>query len=89
MMIFRLRLQRMKSQGDVRIKFSLEKVKDSNIDENFQATIGGKFAPLLVLDNENTEVDTLINGFNTSMTETANGILGTDQQRTRGSQMTY
>ena len=34
------------------------------------------FAPLLVLENQDTEIDALINSFNTAMTETANNILG-------------
>ena len=32
------------------------------------------FAPLLALDNQDTEIDTLINSFNTAVTETANNI---------------
>ena len=75
MMTFRLHLQRMKSQGNKRMRFSLEKPKDSNIADIFRATIGGKFAPLLVLGNQDTEIDTLINRCNT-VTETANDILG-------------
>ena len=39
MMTFRLRLQRMKNQGNIRIRFSLEKLKDLNIAEIFRATI--------------------------------------------------
>ena len=74
MMNFKLRLQRMKNQGNIRIKFNLEKLKDPKIAENFRATMGGKLAPLLDLDNQDTEVDTLINSFNTAVTETANDI---------------
>ena len=66
----------MKMQGNIRIKFSLEKLKDPNIAENFRATIAVKVAPLLVLDNQNTKVDNLINGFNTAVTKTAKDILG-------------
>ena len=73
MMTFRNCLQRVKKQGNVRIKFSLKKLTDPNIAENFRATKRGKFAPFLVLD---TEVDNLINSFNTAVTKTANGILG-------------
>ena len=76
MMTFRLRLQRMKNQGNILIRFSLEKVKDPNIAEMFRATIGGKLAPLLALENWDTEIDALINSFNTALTETANNILG-------------
>ena len=63
-------------QGNVRIRFSLEKLKDPNIAEIFWATIGGKLAPLLVLENQDTEIVALINSFNTAVTETANNILG-------------
>ena len=76
MMTFRVHLQRVKYQGSRRIKFSLEKLKDPNIAEIFRATIRGKFAPLLALENQDTEIDALINTFNTAMTETANNILG-------------
>ncbi|XP_011670813.2 craniofacial development protein 2-like [Strongylocentrotus purpuratus] len=75
-MTFKLRLQRMKSQGNKRIRSRLEKLKDPNIAEIFRATIGGKFAPLLVLGNQDPEIDTLINRFNTAVTETASDILG-------------
>ena len=76
MMTFRLRLQRVKNKGSIRIRFSLEKLKDPNIAEIFRATFGGKFAPLLALENQDTEIDALINSFNTAVTETANNILG-------------
>ena len=52
------------------------KLKDPNITENFRAVIGGKFAPLSVLDNQDTKVDTLINSFNTAMTETVSDVFG-------------
>ena len=35
MMTFKLRLQRVKNQGSIRIRFSLEKLKDPNIAEFF------------------------------------------------------
>ena len=76
MMTFKLRLQRVKNQGSIRIRFSLEKLKDPNIAEIFQTTIGGKFAPLLALEDQDIDIDALINSFNTAVTETANIILG-------------
>ena len=75
MVTFRL-LQRVKNQGSIRIRFSLEKLKDPNIAEIFQATIGGKFDSLLALENQNTEMVALINSFNIAVTETANSIFG-------------
>ena len=76
MMTFKLRLKRVKNQGSIRIRYSLEKLKDPNIAEIFQAMIREKFAPLLTLENQDTEIDALINSFNTAITETANNILG-------------
>ena len=76
MMTIRLRLQRVKNQGSIWIRFSLEKLKDPNIAEMFRATIGRKFAPLLTLENQDIKIDALINSFNPAMTETANNILG-------------
>ena len=36
---------------------------------------GRKFAPLLALENQDTEIDALINSFNTAVTDTANNIV--------------
>ena len=71
-----LRLQKVKNQGSIKIRFSLEKLKNPNIADIFQATIGGKFTPLLDLENQDTDIDVLINSFNTAVTETAKNILG-------------
>ena len=66
MMTFKLRPQRVKNQGNIRIGFSLEKLKDPNIT----------FNPLLALENRDTEIDGMINSFNTAVKETANNNLG-------------
>ena len=76
MMTFRLCLQKMKNQRNIRIRYSLEKIEDPVIAEILRAMIGGKFAPLLALENQDTEIDALINSFNTAVTETASNILG-------------
>ena len=75
-MTFRLYLQRVKNQGSIRIRFSLRKLKDPNIAEMFRATIGGKFAQFLSLENQDTKIDALTNSFNTAETKTVNDILG-------------
>ena len=91
MMTFKLCLQSAKKQGKVRIRFSLEKLKDPKIAEIFRAAIGGKLAPLLALETQDTNIDSLSNSFNTAVTQTANNILGknTDRQRSPGSRITY
>ncbi|XP_071497554.1 uncharacterized protein [Diadema antillarum] len=77
-MNFRVRLKKTKRPSNTRLKFDLDKLKDPAICEVFQATIGGKFAPLLVVD-EDPEV--LCNTFNTVMTDTAKQVLGYKRKR--------
>ena len=42
----------------------------------FQAMIGGKFAPLTIMNSEDTDLDSMITTFNTAVTETACKIVG-------------
>ena len=58
-----------------RLKFDLEKLKDPNVLETFQAMIGGRFAPLTIMSNEDTDIDSMITILNTAVTETASEIL--------------
>ena len=59
MMTFRLNLKKLKKkQGHTRIKFDLKKLKDPGVDQVFEAKIGGKFAPLMLLNTDNTGTDT-------------------------------
>ena len=38
--------------------------------------IGGKFAPLTILNSEDTDLDSMMTTFNTAVTQTASEILG-------------
>ena len=49
--------------------------------ETFQAMIGGRFAPLTIMSNEDTDIDAMITTFNTAVTEAASDILGTHHQK--------
>ena len=55
MMTFRLRLKKISKQKHTRLKFDLEKPKDPNVLETFQAKIGGRFAPLTIMSNDDTD----------------------------------
>ena len=57
MMTFHLRLKKISKPKHTRLKFDLEKLEDPNVLENFQAMIGGKFAALTIMDNEDTDLD--------------------------------
>ena len=43
--------------------------------------IGRKFAPLTIMDNEDTDLDSMIATFNTAVIETASEILGKHRQK--------
>ena len=43
--------------------------------------IGGKFAPLAIMSNEDTDIGSMITTFNTAVTETASEILGKHRQK--------
>ena len=73
---FRLRLEKISKLKYTRLKFDLEKLKDPNVLETFQAMIGGKFAPLTIMSNEDTDIDSVITTFNTAVNETPREILG-------------
>ena len=64
-----------------RLKLDLEKLRDPHVLESFQAMIGGRFAPLTIMSNEDIDIDLMITTFNTAVTETASEILGKHRQR--------
>ena len=43
--------------------------------------IDGRFAPLTIMSNEDTDTDSMITTFNTAVTETASEILGKHRQK--------
>ena len=47
----------------------------------FQATIGGKFAPLIGLSDEDMDIDTMVTTYNTSVTDSAIEMLGKEHPR--------
>ena len=80
MMTFHLRLK-ISARQNTRVKFDLEKLKDPNVLETFHAMVGGKFAPLTIMDNEDTDLDSVITTFNTAVTDTASEIHGKHCQK--------
>ena len=77
MMTFHLRLKKISKPKHTRLKFDLKKLKNPNVLETFQAMLGGKFAPFTIMNNEDTDLDSMTTTFNTVVTETASEILGT------------
>ena len=60
MMTFQLRLKRISEPKHTRLESDLEKLKDPNVLETFQAMIGGEFAPLAITNNEDTDIDLIM-----------------------------
>ena len=56
-------------------------MKDPNVLEIFKAIIGGRLAPVTIMSNEDTDIDSMITTFNTAVTETASEILGKHRQK--------
>ena len=84
MMTFRLRLRKISKPKHTRLKFDLEKLKDPNVFETFQAMMGKRFAPLTIMSNDDTDIDSMITTFSTASaqpSETASEILGKHRQK--------
>ena len=81
MMIFHFQLKRISEPKHARPKFDLDKMKDPSVLETFQALIGGKFASLTIMNNEDTDMDSIISTFNTAVSEKASEILGKHCQK--------
>ena len=60
MMTVHPRMKRISKQKHTRLKFDLKKLKDPNVLETFKTIIGRKFAPLTIMNNEDTDMDSMI-----------------------------
>ena len=81
MMAFQVRLKMARKPNQPRLRFDLEKLRNPDVACTFQATIGGKFAPLIGLSDEDMDMDTMITTYNTAMTDAASEILGKERRR--------
>ena len=81
MMTLRIRLKKARKPNQPRLKFNFEKFRHPNVACNFQATIGGNFAPLIGLRDEDMDINTIISTYNTVVTDAASEILGRERCR--------
>ena len=81
MMTFQVRLKMARKPNQPRLRFALEKLRNPEVACTFQATIGGKFAPLIGLSDEDMDMDTMITTYNTAVTDAASEILGKERRR--------
>ena len=59
-MTFRVRLRKARKPNEPGLRFDLEKLRDPDVACILQATIGGKFAPLIGLRGEDMDINTMI-----------------------------
>ena len=81
MMTFQVRLKKTRKPNQPRLRFDLEKLRDPDVACTFQATIGGKFAPLTGLSDEDMDMDATITTYNTAVIDAASEILGKERRR--------
>ena len=78
MATFKLKLDSKRRPKSSRICFDLDKLKDPQIAEVFQAQVGGKFAALNIID---CDIDTLSNNIKETLITTADEVLGKKRKK--------
>ena len=76
MMTFETRLKNSRKPTQPRIRFYLEELNDPTVMSAFQATIGGRFAPLATLVDEDADLDSMVTHFNKAIADAAAERLG-------------
>lgn len=71
----KIKLKRHFKPPSFRKRFNVAKLQSQPVQDAFQAEVGGRFGPLLEL----TDVNEVVNEFNTIMTDTASRMLGKPQ----------
>ena len=81
MMTFPVRLKKAKKPTQPRLRLNREKFRDPDAACAFQATVRGKFAPLIGLRDDDMEIDTMLTTYNTAFTDAASDILRKEHRR--------
>ena len=81
MITFQTRLKNSRKPTQPRIRFDLEKLNDPTVMSAFRATIGGRFAPLATLVDEDADLDSMVTHFNKAVTDTAAELLGKQRRK--------
>ena len=81
MMTFRVHLKKVRKPNQPRLRFDLAKLRDPDVACTSQATICGKFTPLIGMRDEDMDINTMITTYNTSPTDAASETLGNKCRR--------
>ena len=71
----------MRKLNQPRLRFDLGMLRDPDVACTFQATICGKFTPLISLRDKDMDINTMITTSNTAVTDAASEILGNECHR--------
>ena len=72
----KLKLTTKNRRRNNRTILDIDKLKDDNIRGRYQSELVSKFAPLLLLDDQDQQPQEMCDKFTSSITETAKNILG-------------
>ena len=78
MMTFQTSLKNSRKPIQPRIRFDLEKLNAPTV---MSATIGGRFAPLATLVDEDADLGSMVTNFNKAVTDTAAELLGKQRRK--------
>ena len=81
MMTLQTRLKNSRKPTQPRIRFDLEKLNDPTVMSAFQATIGGRFAPLATLVDEDADLDSMATHFIKAVTDIAAELFGKQRRK--------
>ena len=81
MMTFQTHLKNSRKPTQPRIRFDLKKLNDPTVTSVFRATIGGRFAPIATLVDEDDDLDSMVTYFNKAVTDTAAELLGKQRRK--------
>ena len=81
MMTFQTRLKNSRTPTQPRIRFDLENLNNPTVMSVFQATIGGRFAPLAILVDEDADLGSMVTHFSKTVTDTAAELLGKQRRK--------
>jgi len=76
MMTIKIKLKSTRRQRNPRVKYNLDMLKDPTVLHKFQAKIGGRFAPLLLLEDPQELADAMTKELN----EIAEDVLGRERK---------
>ena len=81
MMTFQTHLKNSRKPTQPRIRFDLEKLNHPTVVSAFQVTIGGRFAPLAMLVDEDADLDSMVTHFSKAVTDTVAELLGKQRRK--------